>query len=788
MKPAALLWILAGLAWLSGLLLLQGCERLPDPGETAVLWAAVAASLVLMRGSRWCLLPAALLLAFAQGAWRADIRLADALPWAWEGRDVQLAGRVDSLPARIQGQGGVLGWRFEFAVESASEGGRPLKLPARLLLSIYGDAQAAPTLRAGERWQWTARLKRAHGAVNPAGFDYELWMFDQGLRATGSVRPDGRQRLAAAPWWSIDSLRQQMRDAMGRVVPEASRFGVLAGLSLGDQAAIPSEDWALYRRTGTAHLLSVSGSHITMFAWLAQALALRLWRRSARLCRWVAAPRAALLLGSFAALAYALFSGFGVPAQRTVGMLVTLSALQLLGVRWPWALCLLTAAFVVTCADPFAVSQPGFWLSFCAVALLMSGAGRGVFREQMTASIGLAPLGLLLFQQVSLVGLIANLVAVPLVGFVLTPLSMLGVVIPALWSLGAWLADLLLLWLHWLDGLPLAVLYLPVAPVWAQATGLLGAVLLVLPLPWRLRACGLLLLVPLSWPAPWRPASGEFELIAADVGQGTAVLIRTSAHDLLFDSGPQFAPDVDAGQRVLLPLLRALGTRRLDMLVLSHRDMDHVGGADSVMEGLPVAKLLSSLEASHPLLRSAVPHERCVAGQRWAWDGVRFEVLQPPPERYLRPAPTNTMSCLIRVISANGRAALLTGDIEAVQERELAAFGIPMRSELLMAPHHGSKTSSSDELLDAVRPRLAVIQAGYRNHFGHPALPVLARLQAHDVAPVDSPSCGALRWRSDEPGWRCERAEHARYWRDAPAPSLAGEAWGPWPEGTAAED
>jgi competence protein ComEC len=784
MKPAATLWILAGLAWLSGLLLLQSCERLPEGGETMALWLAVAASLVGVRWWRWCLLPAALLLAFAQGAWRAETRLADTLPWAWEGRDIQLVGRVDSLPVRIQGQGGVLGWRFEFAVESASEEGRRLTLPSRLLLSIYGDAEAAPALRAGERWQWTARLKRAHGAVNPAGFDYELWMFDQGLRASGSVRPEGRQRLTKAPWWSIDNLRQQMRDALARAVPEASRFGVLAGLSLGDQAAIPSADWALYRRTGTAHLLSVSGSHITMFAWLAQAVVLRLWRRSAPLCRWMAAPRAALVLGSFAALAYALFSGFGVPAQRTVWMLVTLSALQLVGVRWPWALCLLTAAFVVTCVDPFAVSQPGFWLSFCAVALLMSGAGRGMLREQMVASIGLAPLGLLLFQQISVVGLIANLVAVPLVGFVLTPLSILGSVIPPLWSLGAWCSELLLLWLHWLDGLPLAVLYLPVAPAWAQAAGLLGAVLLVLPLPRRLRVCGLLLLVPLLWPAPWRPAAGEFELIAADVGQGTAVLIRTAGHDLLFDSGPQFAPDVDAGQRVLLPLLRALGSRRLDLLVLSHRDMDHVGGADSVMEGLPVAKLLSSLEASHPLLRGPVPHERCLAGQRWSWDGVRFEVLHPPPERYLQPAHSNTMSCLVRVIAANGRAALLTGDIEAPQERELVAAGVEMRSELLMAPHHGSKTSSSEELLNAVQPRLAVIQAGYRNRFGHPALPVLTRLQAHGVVPVESSTCGALRWRSDASAWQCEPDERRRYWLDVAPPA---QDFGPWREEPAGE-
>ena len=746
-----------------------------------LLIAVLAVSMLgLCRFSRWWLVPAALLLAFGQASWRAQARLDEELPLAWEGRDVQLQGRVDSLPSRIEGQGGVQGWRFEFQLEAASEGGHPLPIPSRLLLSIYGDASAAPLLHAGERWRWTVRLKRAHGSLNPHGFDYELWLFDQGLRATGSVRPQGRVLLQDSPWWSVDRLRQGMRDALASAVSNPSRFGVLAGLSLGDQAAIPAPDWALYRRTGTAHLLAVSGSHITMFAWLAQALALRLWRRSVLLCRWLPAPRAAMWIGVAAALAYSLFSGWGVPAQRTVWMLATIALLRQSGLRWPWSLSLLAAALVVTLVDPFAVSQAGFWLSFCAVALLMSGHGRGMLREQIVATLGLAPLGLLFFQQISLVGLAANLIAVPLVGFVLTPLAMLGAVLPWLWTLGGWLADLMLLWLRLLDGLPLAVLYLPVAPMWALVLGLLGGVLLVLPLPWRVRLCGLGLLLPLLWPAPWRPAKGQFELIAADVGQGTAVILRTSRHDLLFDTGAQFAPDVDAGQRVLLPLLRAIGVRRLDLLMLSHRDMDHVGGAASVIAGLPVAKLLSSLEAAHPLLRGPVPHERCVAGQRWDWDGVHFEVLHPPPERYVQQAKSNAMSCLLRVIAANGRAALLTGDIEAPQERELVASGVDLRSEVLMAPHHGSKTSSSEELLNAVQPKLVVIQAGYRNRFGHPALPVLARLQGHGIQFASSPDCGALTWRSDEPDRRCQRADDRRYWLAMPAPDAG--VTGPWPD------
>ncbi|HEY4080049.1 MAG TPA: DNA internalization-related competence protein ComEC/Rec2 [Burkholderiaceae bacterium] len=773
--PLFLALFLPLLAWLAGLAMLQECARLPNAGEYG--WLVLAVMLLLVVARRWVLLlaPAVLLLAFTQGAWRAQMRLDEAVDPAWEGRDVLLIGTVDSLPSRVQGQGGVAGWRFEFALDEAHSGASSadpiLHLPPRMLLSIYAQAgEPPPTLHAGERWQWVVRLKRPHGGVNPFGFDYELWLLDQNLRATGTVRPEGRHLLAPSPWWSVDRLRQRMREALQRAVPDPSSSGVLAGLSLGDQSALGSNDWALMRRTGVAHLLSVSGSHVTMFAWLAQGVIGWCWRRSRVLCMKVPAPRAAMWGGVLAALAYALFSGWGVPAQRTVWMLVTLAVLRQIGVRWPWALCLLVSAFVVTVIDPLAVSQAGFWLSFAAVALLMSSASqqssawRGALHAQWVATLGLAPLSLMFFQQISAVGLAANLVAVPLVGFVITPLAMLGVLWAPLWQLGAWLSQMLLLWLRWLDGFGFAVWFVPVAPAWAQVLGLIGGALLVLPLPWRLRACGFALLLPLLWPAPWRPAPGHFDLLAADIGQGTAVLIRTSRHDLLFDTGPQLAPDVDAGQRVLLPLLHGLGVNKLDLLVLSHRDLDHVGGAASVMAGLPVRRMLSSLEAEHRLLHAGVPQERCLTGQHWEWDGVGFEVVHPPPKRYTPEAKSNTLSCLVRVVAANGRAALLTGDIEAAQEAELVASAVNIRSEVLMAPHHGSKTSSSEALLSAVKPQLAVVQAGYRNRFGHPALAILARYQAHDIAVVSSPECGALEWRSDRPGWQCERVENRRYW------------------------
>jgi competence protein ComEC len=538
-----------------------------------------------------------------------------------------------------------------------------------------------------------------------------------------------------------------------------------------------------------------------MFAWAAQWLAGWLWRRSARLCLWLPAPRVALWAGVAAALGYALFSGWGVPAQRTVWMLTTLALLRGLGLLWPWPLALLAAAVVVTAIDPWSIAQAGFWLSFAAVGLLMAsgarrrgdapGAGRARrlreglgegLRGQWVATLGLAPLSLLFFQQISPVGLLANLLAIPLISFLITPLALAGSLLPALWDLAALLLRALMAWLRWLDGWAWAVWQLPVAPAWAQVAGLLGGALLVLPLPARLRLCGLGLLLPLLWPAPPRPVDGEFELLAADIGQGTAVLLRSRGHALLFDAGPQYGPEIDAGQRVLLPLLRALGVQRLDMLVLSHRDSDHVGGAASLLAGLPIDRLVSSLEAGHPLLQAAGPVrlQRCAVGQHWDWDGVRFELLRPPAEAYGQQLKSNALSCVLRVASASGRVALLTGDIEAAQELalvEAAGAQDGLRSDLLLVPHHGSRTSSSEALLEAVAPQLAFAQAGYRNRFGHPALPVLARYQAQGIALLTSPDCGALRWASVDGGWQCQRQIGRRYWQGLPAigqPAMAG--------------
>lgn len=733
------------------------------------------------------------LLGFASTGLRAHVFSSHTLEPALEGKDITVTGLVAAMPQYSEA-----GTRFRFEVEQAELDGRPVTLPPRLYLGWYGgawaggellDLQRAPQpLQAGERWRMAVRLKAPHGGSNPHGFDFELWLWEHGLQATGYVRAGLRdaapQRLAQTAWHPVEWARQQVRDAIFQRLqtedrsPERLRVaGVVAALVTGDQQAIDRADWDVYRATGVAHLMSISGLHVTLFAWLAGLAIGWAWRRSSRLCLAVPAPTAGLLGGLALALAYALFSGWGVPAQRTVWMLATVSLLRLSARRWPWPQVWLLVCAVVVAADPWALLQPGFWLSFVAVGVLFATdnptlkLGRSswhrrllaLLREQWVLTLALTPLTLLLFGQVSLVSLVANALAIPWVTLVVTPLALMGVLLPPLWELAAQAVQGLGLYLGLLAQLPLATLAVAQAPLWAGVAGLAGGVLLVLHLPWRLRALGVPLLLPvLLWQAP-RPPAGEFELLAADIGQGNAVLVQTATHALLYDAGPRYSRESDAGHRVLVPLLRALDVR-LNRLVLSHRDSDHTGGAAAVLAMQPQATLLSSIEEAHEL-HSLRPGQRCEAGQAWNWDGVRFEVLHPTADDYALARRSNALSCVLRI--SNGRqSVLLAGDIEAGQESLLLMRGAPLRSDVLLVPHHGSKTSSSAGFLDAVAPPLALVQAGYRNRFGHPAPAVLARYTERGIRVVDSARCGAAHWQSQAPRrLSCQRQTERRYWQ-----------------------
>ena len=807
-------WLLA--AWVTGVALQLQQAQLWPAWVYGVLGLSGA---VLLWALRWYVLRwlAAGVLGGALAGLQA-CAVPGAIDPALEGRDLDVVGVVEAMPQRQD-----VGQRFRFRIERAQWQGQPVQLPARVYLGWYAASSREEALlatgpepvQAGQRWRLRVRFKAAHGHLNPRGFDYELWLWEQGIRATGYVRQgrgDPAPQLLGQTWrHPVEWARQQVRDRMlsrWSAGDAAAVGGVLAALVTGDQAAIERSDWDVFRATGVSHLMSISGVHVTMLGWLAAMAGAALWRRSAL---WGSAapllwpaPRVGALLGLGVAVAYALFSGWGVPAQRTVWMLAVVTGLRLSARDWPWRLVWLLAAAVVVTFDPWALLQPGFWLSFVAVGVLLATDRRGarqhpttvprteseagrtalvrwrglvawsrpgldaawqLLREQALISLALLPLSLLFFGQFSLSGLLANMLAIPWVTLLVTPLALLGVLWPLCWDAAAACLQPLAAWLDWMASAQWASVARPMPPWPVAVLALLGTVALVLRGPWGWRVFGLPLLVPaLLWQTP-RPVHGQFELLVADVGQGNAVLVRTARHALLYDAGPRYSPESDAGHRVLVPLLAQWG-ERLDVLVLSHRDQDHIGGARAVLAMQPQARLWSSLPAGHALAQGR-PSQRCASGQGWEWDGVHFEWLHPPPGDDPSLGPSNAHSCVLR-IAVPGSAVLLAGDIEAAQERALVQRGLaPV--DLLLVPHHGSRTSSTASFVAAVQPRLALVQAGYRNRFGHPAAEVVDRYRAMAVAVVDSAHCGALQWQSQAPGqWQCERERRRRYWHHTP--------------------
>jgi competence protein ComEC len=728
----------------------------------------------------------ALCIGLAYGVWRAEQRLADALPLEWERRDIALEGTIAELPREFE-----RGSRFVLRVEQVLTAGAVV--PERIMLSWYvgerraeSDDEAAssapPRLVPGERWRFTVRLKRPHGHANPGSFDYEAWLLERGIRATGYVRakPVPQHLAEASPRLGerIESGRAAIRERLQRQLPLDDYAGVIVALAIGDQGSIPAEHWRVFSATGTTHLMSISGLHVTMLAALFGAAAGWLWRRSSRLMLRLPAQRAALSVGWLAALAYTLLAGAGVPALRTLLMLSVAALTHWLSRRVGIGRTLLLAVFAVLVFDPWAVLAVGFWLSFAAVAVLLFFAGadgnlgwiarlRRWGWAQWVVTLGTLPILLTAFQQFSWVSPLANAAAIPLVGFIVAPLAVAAAILPLLASLAHAVLSSLMAFLAWLAAQPWALWQQPQPALWALLLAALGIALhFVLP-NWRWRPVPLLLLLPALLPLRERPLPGEAWIDVFDVGHGLSILVRTTERALLFDAGPRFSASSDAGERVVLPALRALGVERLDGLVVSHQDNDHAGGVDSVRRELAVGWLASSLSAAHPLRQAPTPHVRCERGLAWEWDGVVFRFLSPPPGYFkVDKMASNRLSCVLRV-EAGGQAMLLTADAELPEERAmLAADATALRAGALQVPHQGSRSSSSAEFVAAVAPQVAVVPAGYGNPFGHPHPEVVARYLGAGARLYRTDRDGAVALKITASGITAsaQRQTRPRYW------------------------
>jgi len=713
-------------------------------------------------------------LGFAWAAWRADLRLADRLPDHWQGVAVTVVGVVSDLP-----QVDARGERFVLDVERVVTPDAPDL--QRLQLARYWPRDAAvhaPTVQAGERWQFTVRLKIPYGTHNPHGFDLEAWMLERGVNASGYVReqtpPLRLDARASTPAAWVAATRETIRQRIMATLNEAPYAGVIMALVIGDQRGIPHEQWRAFTRTGVNHLLSISGLHVTMIAALAGWAAAFGWRRWPRAAERLPARQAGLLAAVLAAVAYTVLAGFQVPAQRTLFMLAVL-ALAFWGRREPQPFsALVWAVSVVLLIDPWAVLSPGFWLSFGAMAVILwvtfgrvalPTKLRGWVTVQAALTLALAPALLLLFQQVSLISPLTNAIAIPLVSWLVTPLALLGVIVPPLWQAAAWLMACLGQGLEWASALPWAVLVRPAPEGWTMLLAVVGTLWLLLPRGFPLRALGIVLWLPLAFPPRADIAPDSFEADVIDVGQGTAILIRTASHALLYDTGPAFA-DSDAGERIVVPYLRATGVGELSGVIVSHNDNDHSGGLLSVLRDIPTGWLLHGLPATSSLLKNAPSARHCQRGQRWLWDGVRFEILNPPATAYAESSRRdNDYSCVLKV-SRGTQSLLITGDAERRGEFELLESGSDMSATVLIAGHHGSRTSSMPEFVEQVQPRIGVFTMGYRNRFGHPHPQVVARFRDRNARILRSDSDGLIKLTFGEAGVVASeyRPSHRRYW------------------------
>lgn len=740
------------IAFLFGVLALQGSSSLPSHQQlvftTILVCATPLGCLRLPARLRFvCLLCAAALAGYGWSAWRAEWRLSDALPMSAEARDLRLTGHVEELPTPLSDGG----WRFTFKVDTAD-----MVVPARIQLGWYayrGKEGVPAELRPGERWQLTVRLKRPHGLSNPGGFDYAAWLLQRGIRATGYVRQDaGNRRIddfvpgfMTVVHRARDSLRREFAATLG----DGAWSGILIALAIGDQRAIEQSQWETFRRTATGHLVAISGLHVSLVALAFGGLAGWLWRCVPRLVVCVPARTVAVLCGLAAAAGYALLAGLGLPTQRALIML-TVAALALAGGRQAEPTRILALAVLcVLMADPWAVLSPGFWLSFGAVAVIVLVAAgrlvperglRAAVRVQVAITLLLAPLLWALFGAFSLVSPLANALAIPLVSFVIAPLVLLAVLLPWSWLLHAAHAvtGWLMLCLDALAGMPFALWHGPQLPLVLILCGLAGGVWTLMPRGTPARYAGVMAMLPLLLWSPPRPPEGSFVLTVLDVGQGLAVHVQTARHDVLYDAGPSFGGGQDAGGRVVLPYLRAQGVRRLHALVLSHGDSDHVGGARSVLAGLPVGSVWVGAEAEGV---TGTVSRRCTAGDGWQLDGVELRFIHPA-DASIAPARRNEGSCVLRVMSEHG-VALLPGDVGHPVEHRLAAAepGL-LAADLVVAPHHGSRSSSSSALVEASGAAHVVHAVGNLNRHRHPHPEVWARWQA----------AGARNWRTDAQG------------------------------------
>ena len=727
------------------------------------------------------------------------------LPVEYDRLDTVVTGQVVGLP-EIQNKK----IRFQFIIEQFEDSTLSDKngitdyfqKPQPVLLSWYfPQAEAYLPLKPGDQLTLKVRLRRPRGTVNPGGFDYQLWLLRQGITATGYVRdfikanskPPGF-RLFETFSYAADLFRYRIIQQIDQLeIPQQNR-ALLTALTVGSKNYISSTDWQAYARTGVIHLLVISGLHIGFAGFFGYLLGTGIGRMVNLSGDRVIAQGFGCVGSVLMAGTYALLAGWSIPTQRAFIMVAVFALGRLFARNFTSGFGYFSALFIVLLLDPLAVMDHGFWLSFIAVAVLLwllrrrdyqendpfqndspllaKATGTGLFlwslfKVQLVICLVIAVFLQLFNLPFSLLAPLVNMVAIPWISFLVVPLCLAGILLlPLLPIIAVFLLEVaaqLLGWFHfvviWVSQLPLpnSDSLLPAGSLLSICLVVAG-LLVVLPLGMFTRIPGLLLFIAVVFSKPDKP---ELLVTALDVGQGLSVVVETPGHALVYDTGPVFSDKLDAGGAIVAPYLTSRGIHRLDTLVVSHNDSDHAGGIPGLLNTISADQIIADHQSP-----SALAAKKCVHNDSWRWDDVTFTLINPqaltPNARY----NDNNKSCILLLEYASQRI-LLPGDIEGSVEAPLTRYlANKLPIAVLVAPHHGSKTSSTARFVTALSPLHVVFSAGFNHHFGHPHTSVVNRYRQQYAQLHNTAETGAIQfvWRGSDLQVSGYREQVRRYW------------------------
>lgn len=663
------------------------------------------------------------------------------LPAQLQKQPIQIIATVASIPNQQQ-------HLLSFIVNVQQLQSKPSRM--KLKLDWYLYHQTIPKIEIGQQWQFTVKVKRPHSLMNPGSFDYLAWLAQQNISASGYI-VHAKMMPSNHYHYLIGRLRTQIKNNIQNILTDRFLSNFIVALTVGVRENITSPQWLILQNTGTNHLIAIAGLHIGLVTGLIFLLTTFIWKRIPILPLIMATPRVAAMAALFVGWGYAALAGFSLPTERAAVMLtVFMGSIILRGLIVPWvAWCL--ALFIVLLLNPLSVLSPGFWLSFIAVALIVVTAGSQIGKAnrwwrlakvQMGLALGLFPVTLLFFNNASLIAPVANLIAIPIVGFLTVPLSLLGAIL-SLVSLTLAKPILLaaLVTLHWawdvltyLSAQPWLAYQLSIQ-TWQAVSCLMGIALLCLPRGVPGKFLSIIFILPVFFQHHLHPKSETVWMTVLDVGQGLSVVVRTANHTLIYDTGAKFSASYDMGSAVVVPFLQSEHIQQVNAVIISHGDNDHIGGLQSVLKRYPVKRILTSVP------RRINGAKTCLAGQHWIWDGVKFTMLYPN-KKHLN--LDNNSSCVLR-ITVGSKHILLTGDIERLAEEYLVKHNAnQLPADIIVAPHHGSKTSSTNDFINLIDPHFVVFPTGYLNKFYFPSLSVIKRYQGLGAELYNTASDGAV--------------------------------------------